>query len=299
MNLDTVITGPFGVSARLMLGDCLERMADIPDASIDAIICDPPYPEIDRSYGRMTEAEWDLMMRRLIPECRRVLKPTGSAVFILQPNYEFFGRTRPWLWEFMAWTSREWNLIEDVYWWNPSSLPVAGCDRKNGLLRRSIKPCVWLGNPDCYRDQDGILWRESDRNLALRVSGRATMKLERKPSGHSIREESMCGAAAERGGVTPFNLLPIPNTNSSNSAGSHGHGAGTPLPLAEWWTRYISPPGGVVLDPFLGSGTMGLAALALGRSFIGIERDENYFRIAESRIAEVQNATPLFAEARP
>ena len=42
---------------RLMLGDCLERMRDIPEASVDCIVCDPPYPCIDRPYGRMTEAD--------------------------------------------------------------------------------------------------------------------------------------------------------------------------------------------------------------------------------------------------
>ena len=54
-------------TVNLMLGDCLERMAEIADRSVDAIITDPPYPEVSRAYGRMTEAEWDAMMRRLIP----------------------------------------------------------------------------------------------------------------------------------------------------------------------------------------------------------------------------------------
>jgi site-specific DNA-methyltransferase (adenine-specific) len=64
----------------------------------------------------------------------------------------------------------------------------------------------------------------------------------------------------------------------------HGHGAGTPLKLADWWTRYIVPPGGVVCDPFIGSGTMGLAALENNRSIIGIERDEGHFQTAQRRL---------------
>lgn len=274
-------------TVRLMQGDCLERIAEIEDGSVDAIITDPPYPEIDRPYGRMSEAEWDAMMRRLIPECRRVLKPSGSAVFILQTSQEKIGRTRPWLWEFMAWTAREWNQVQDIWWWNFAKAPTRHCNRAYGLTRPSLKACVWLGDPACYRNQDEVLWESSMANIAARTSSRM---LEYQPGGGSMRRARCAEASAERGGVTPFNVLPIANSNSSNSAGSHGHGAGTPYLLADWWTRYISPPGGTILDPFTGSGTMGLAALDRGRSFVGIERDPGYFAIAESRIAAAQQA---------
>lgn len=268
----------------LHLGDCLEVLRTLPDASVDAVISDPPYPEINRPYGRMTEAEWHEMMREVVRQTRRILKPKGSAVFILQPNYERIGRTRLWLWEFVAWAGREWNLIEDHYWWNPASLPNAGCERRNGLCRRSVKPCVWLGPEDCYRDQDAVLWLESQRNIARRSEARATR--QEGPSGNGVDNYRCTRTAVERGGVTPFNLLPVSNTASNGSAGSHGHGAGTPEPLADWWIRYISPPGGIVADWFSGTATMGMAAIKRGRSYIGIERDPEYHAIAERRIAE-------------
>jgi DNA modification methylase len=66
-----------------------------------------------------------------------------------------------------------------------------------------------------------------------------------------------------------------------------------------WWTRYICPPGGTVLDPFVGSGTTLLACHHEGRQGIGIERDAGYCEIARRRLAEAQAATPLFAEASP
>lgn len=269
----------------LHLGDCLEVMAGMPDASVDAIVTDPPYPEISRDYGRMTEAEWHTMMRGVVEQSRRVLKPSGSAVFILQPNSERVGRMRPWLWEFMAWTCREWNQIQDVWWWNHGMAPTAHCQRKHGLCRPSVKAMVWLGETDCYREQDEVLWTESDSNKAQRKSDNALHVL---PSGLSMRKKRCAGLAESRGGSTPFNLLPIANANSTNSAGSHGHGAGTPQPLADWWTRYICPPGGTILDPFMGSGTMGLAAIEKGRNFIGIERDAGYFDIARKRINAAQ-----------
>jgi DNA modification methylase len=92
----------------------------------------------------------------------------------------------------------------------------------------------------------------------------------------------------ERGGVTPFNLLPFANTNSSTSSGAAGHGAGLPDHLAAWWVRYICPPGGVVLDPFAGVATVGVAALREGRQFIGIERSAEYVRLGQERLAKAE-----------
>jgi hypothetical protein len=270
----------------LLHGDCLRLMADIPAGSVDVILADPPYPEIDRPYGRITEAEWHLMMFGVVQQSRRILKPSGSAVFILQPNSERVGRMRPWLFEFQAWTAREWNMVQDAWWWNFAALPSGGAT-EYGLMRGSVKPCVWLGAEDCYRDQGAVLWSESDRNKAMRKTERA----ERHSAGNHrvarVNMRRMGEAALVRGGVTPFNLIPIQGGDRWSGGGSAGHPAATPEALCAWWIRYICPPGGLVCDPFMGSGTTGLAAVLLGRSFVGIERDADYFALARERIAEV------------
>jgi DNA modification methylase len=274
---------------RIIHGDAVEVMRTLPDASIDAIISDPPYPEIDRSYGRLTEAQWHELMRGVVAESRRVLKPHGSAVFILQPNYERIGSTRLWLWEFMVWAGRGWNLIEDAYWWNSSSLPNAGCERENGLLRRSVKPCVWLGPEDCYRDQTAVLWGETEWNADARTRRRAGR--ENYSSGNGRDRNRIGHASAERGGVTPFNLIPIAANGNPDDRG-HDHPARTPGEVADWWVRYITKPGDTVLDPFAGSGTMPLAAQARGRNAIGIEKEAKYVEIARRRIAAAE--LPMF-----
>lgn len=276
----------------LRLGDCLEILPTLDAGSVDAVVTDPPYPEIDRAYGRMTETEWHQMMRGVISEVRRVLKPSGSAVFILQPNSERVGRMRPWLWEFMAWTAREWNQVQDVWWWNISSPPIVHCNRERGLMRGSLKACVWLGESDCYRRQDEVLWSETQANILARSRDRI---LQAHPGGLSMRAGRCASVAQERGGVTPFNVLPIANTNSASSAGANGHGAGTPLPLVSWWIRYLTELNGIVLDPFMGSGTTGLACKQAGCDFIGIEIDPDYFAIAQKRIIAEQAKMSLFA----
>jgi 16S rRNA G966 N2-methylase RsmD len=283
-------------TARLMLGDCLEKMAEIEDQSIDCIFTDPPYPCIARPYGRMTEAGWHAMMRGVVVHCRRILKPRGSAVFVLQPNSRKLGSMRLWLWEFVAWAGREWNLIQDAWWWNTAALPEAHAIQGR-LMRPSLKACVWLGPPDCYRDQDAVLWSSAGANAVVERCARARNEGRRaSPGGQGVDRVTVYEASRRRGGVTPFNVFPTTHGQgkSKDVAGAHGHGAGTPMLLCDWWVRYISPPDGVVCDPFMGSGTTGVAALRRGRSFIGIERDPDHFAVTEHRIAAVQAAMPLF-----
>lgn len=262
-------------------GNCRKLFRKIPEQSIDAVICDPPYPGIDRSYGKWTEEEWFTLMDDVVSQCRKVLAPKGSAAFVLQPNSEFVGRMRPWLFEFMCKWSKDWNLIQDIWWWNTSALPTVHTIRERGLLRPSVKAVVWLGPPDCYRDQAAVLLQSS--NMAS-VSLKKEDKLRYGPSGAHCRSGRMKKAAMDRGGSTPMNLLPISNSGTGDSAGEHGHGAGTPMALARWLVKYLCPPGGLVLDCFAGSGTISKAAVREGRRTLAFEKMPEYVDVIRKRM---------------
>jgi len=223
-------------------------------------------------------------MKGVVKECHRLLNPRGSAVFILQPNFERIGRMRLWLWDFVAWAGRafkDWGLVQDVTWWSPNALPTNCANRTNGLLRQSAKACIWLGPADCRRNQDNVLWEASDALAALRWSDRC---LQRRPGGQSVRAGRSAEASLERGGTTPFNVLPIA---AANPVEHRGHPATTPCALADWWCRYILPPGGVLLDPFCGSGTMLAAGLDNGAAkVIGIDKEARYLRMAAKRVRD-------------
>jgi len=268
-------------SSNLIHGDCRKELKKIATGSIDAIITDPIYPCVNREYGRIGEAEWHDLMRTVVAECRRVLKPNGSAVFVLGPNSEKVGKMRLWLWEFMAWAGREWNLVQDCYWWAIDLMPLGGIGRHQGLMRPSVKTCVWLGAPDCFRNQGNVLWSPSQVNSARH---RSDIALRTGPSGRTYRNSTVAKAADERGGTTPFNCLPIPISGLAGAG--HNHPAATPYNVAAWWCRYILPRDGVLLDPFCGSGTMLLAGLDHGASkVIGIEKEFKYLKTAKRRIA--------------
>lgn len=80
--------------------------------------------------------------------------------------------------------------------------------------------------------------------------------------------------------------------------GKHFHPTQKPVPLMAWCVQHASPCE-TVLDPFMGSGTTGVAALQLGRKFIGIEREPKYFDIACKRIEQAYKQRPLFAAEAP
>lgn len=265
----------------LHLGDCLEVMPGIPDGSIDFIFTDPPYPYIKREYGYWTEETWLPMMQEVVRQGRRILKPHGSMVMVLQPNSEKVGKMRPWLWKFMVWCCEEWGIVQDAYWWNYVVLPSGVCSpRERGLMRPSVKPLIWLGESGCYREQDKVLWEVSKDTFARK----SAEKLRHShPSGQGYNHENSVKTPIERGGSTPYNLLPIRGVAAHES---EGHGSQTPLELTDWWLRYLSKPGDTILDPFNGSGTTGVAALKLDRKYIGIERMERYIEVSQERLEQ-------------
>lgn len=264
--------------------DALAGLEKIDSASVDAVITDPPYPGVFRQYGKtktqLREEQWHDLMDAVIAQVRRVLTATGSAVFILQPVGNKIGSMSLWLPEFLIRTARKWNWVRDHWWYNNNALPgVGGADRRHQLCRGAMKHVLWFGAPDCYRNQDAVLVPSAP----VRKGRANNHALYRARSGRTMRYARADAATAERGGRVPDNVVIAPNSKNATV-----HPAITPLPLADWWVRYISKPGDIILDPFTGSGTVGVAALHHDRHFLGIEKEAEYVAIANDRLADAQ-----------
>jgi hypothetical protein len=99
---------------------------------------------------------------------------------------------------------------------------------------------------------------------------------------------------AERHKINPMTGRPVVDVPRANH-----HPTVKNTDLMRWLCRLVTPEGGVVLDPFMGSGSTGKACVLEGLSFIGIERDPEYHAIAKARIDAARAAAPLFAGAAP
>jgi site-specific DNA-methyltransferase (adenine-specific) len=112
-----------------------------------------------------------------------------------------------------------------------------------------------------------------------------------KPTAGTIRDHGDAGTAAR--------FFYCAKASKSDRGEGNTHPTVKPQALMRWLVRLITPAGGKVLDPFAGSGTTLLAALAEGRQAIGIEREEGYVAIASKRLAEAQQVGPLFDKRDP
>jgi len=148
-----------------LFGDCLTILPTILTDQVDHVFTDPPYPMIKRDYGKWTVEEWEEVMHACVKECRRILKPKGSMVIVLQPNSEHVGQMRPWLWDFISWASSEWNVVQDFYWINPSICPTAHA--KYWIAQPYAMLDSPSHEPDCMRYQDEVLAPLAESTLKI------------------------------------------------------------------------------------------------------------------------------------
>lgn len=266
---------------RIITGDCVRVLSRWPASSVDAIVTSPPYPRIKRAYGTWTEPQWLTWMQGVVAASSRVLKPTGSMVFVIGPNFRKAGSLAPWPYRFVLDIfGAGLNVIQDAYWIKTCRMPM-GQVRK-GLMRDAVEWCVWIGPPDCYRDQQAVLWEYSEsmkRLFDMARRGRLENRRKISPSGASANDATF---AIDRGGATPMNVLATANAGAE----AQKHPAPFPESLAAFWIKYICPPRGIVCDPFAGSGTTCATAARLGRRWVGIERLAEYARKARKRVRQ-------------
>jgi len=129
----------------------------------------------------------------------------------------------------------------------------------------------------------------------LKAGGAPKVQNNHHPTSYSICGKPTLHAFYDSGGASRF--FHCSKASRSDRGPGNDHPTVKPLRLIEWLCRLTATPtGGIVLDPFLGSGTTALACLNTGRRCIGIEKDRKYLSIAIARIKALLAETPLFAE---
>lgn len=236
----------------LMLGDCLERMLEIPDRSVDAIISDPPFGT--------TQCKWDSVvdLKQLWKQYKRVIKPNGAIVLFAQTPFDkVLGCS---------------NLPMLKYEWIWEKTTATGhLNAKKCPMKAHENVLVFYDKLPTYNPQ--MLTNQKPTNSFTKRNG----------DGECYGQTSIVSGG---GSTTRYpRSVQIFKSDKQKIA---LHPTQKPIALMEYLVSTYTNETETVLDTFVGSGTTGVAAINLNRRFMGIEMDNNYFNIASKRIAEAQ-----------
>lgn len=245
----------------LMLGDCLERMREIPDGSVDLVLCDLPYGT--------TACRWDAVIpfELLWAHYRRIIK--GNGAIVLTASQPF---TTALISSNMTWF--RYSLV-----WS-KAYKTGFLDTKRRPLREHEDIVVFYAAQPTYNP---IMTRRTPDQLK-RLQKRSSVRHEKTESlkGHQWTKGATRDLHTEK---YPSSIISIPGVNGC-SGEKVPHPTQKPVALMEYLIRTYTNPGEVVLDNCFGSGTSGVACVNAGRRFIGIERDPHYFDIGRRRIEQ-------------
>lgn len=288
------------------LGDSLKLMKLLPSSSIDLVVTSPPFPlQREKHYGNPSNEDgfvsWFMPFAEQV---MRILKEDGSFVLDLGGVY-VKGRPVRSLYNFRLLVEmcdrQGWRLAEDFYWYNTSKLPspIEWVNKRKVRVKDAIDTVWWLSKTDSPKaDASAVLTPYSERmKKLLRLKYKFYTPAVR-PSGHTISDRFM--TLHEGKGAIPPNVLAIPNTDSNSRyvRGCHAlqietNPARFSLEVPEFFIKFLTRPGDVVLDIFAGSNTTGEAAESLGRHWLAFEIERKYLAASAFRFVDLSDDSAL------
>jgi site-specific DNA-methyltransferase (adenine-specific) len=254
---------------RLYHGDCIETLKNLPASCVDLIFADPPYKLSNGGFtcqsGQMVsvnKGQWDksngieadhAFNSEWIAACKRVLKPNGS-IWISGTYHSIYSCG-------FALQTLDYHILNEIIWFKPNASPNLSCRFFTA-------------------SHETLIWARAD-----------------KKGKHTFHYEAM------RAGDFPQDRLKIPGKQMRSvwSIGStpkeektYGrHPTQKPLQLLERIILASSSPDDVVLDPFSGSGTTGVAAIKHGRKYVGIETNAEYIDLSRQRLEDAAHNSTM------
>ena len=229
-----------------MLGDCLERMKEIPDGSVDMILTDPPYGT--------TACKWDsiIPLEPMWEQLKRIIKPNGAIVMTASQPFTSVLVTS--------------NLKMFKYEW------IWRKPKGTGHLNAKKQP---------MRNHEGVVvfYKKQTTYNPQKTQGKPYMCQPKKKQYEGYGKHERTATNNKDGMRYPLTVQEF----ESNMRGSL-HPTQKPVALMEYLIKTYTNENETVLDFTMGSGSTGVAAKNLNRKFIGIEMDEGYFNIAQDRI---------------
>jgi site-specific DNA-methyltransferase (cytosine-N4-specific) len=261
--------------------DAIELLRELPGDSVSLVVTSPPFAlRRQKAYGNVEPAQYIEWFWPFAEEIFRILRPDGSFVFELGGAWNRGSGTRSlYPYELLLRLTRIFHLAQEFYWYNPSKLPTPAewVTIKRTRVKDAVNVVWWLSKTaEPNADNRRVLKPYSRSMKRLLRDGYQTAM---RPSQHEISPHFR----RDNGGAIPPNLLEVPNTASGDGyfrrcreAGLPIHPARFPPGVPEFFVRFLTEPGQLVVDPFAGSNVTGHVAERLGRRWLAVELNADY-----------------------
>jgi len=275
---------------KFLHGDCEEILTRLPDNSIDLIFTSPPYADQrQKTYGGLSPDKYVDWFLPKASQFMRVLKPTGTFILNIKERVVDGERHTYVIELILKMREQGWLWTEEFMWHKKNSYPGKWPNRFRDNWERLIQ---------FNKDKKFHMYQEA---VMVPVGDWAKDRLAKLSETDKTRDESKVGSGfgknvsnwLGRNLVYPTNVI-----HMATECSNRNHSATFPVELPEWFIKLFTQPGEIVLDPFMGSGTTALAAIRLGRYFVGMDISKEYIELARQRTAQEQIRLPNIAERR-
>lgn len=276
------------------LGNTLELIKFIPDNSVNLILTSPPFALTrKKEYGNESAEKYIEWFLPFAHEFKRVLAADGSFVLDLGGAYlPGFPVRSIYQYELLVTLCKEvgFHLAQEFYHYNPSRLPTPAewVTVRRIRVKDSVNVVWWLSKTPHPKANNRKVLKPYSKSMKQLLKRGYKAKL--RPSGHDISDKFQ----KDNQGAIPPNLLELANTESNSAylrrckkEGIKPHPARFPSAFAEFFVKFVTDEGDVVLDPFAGSNTTGYVAETLKRRWTSFEINESYIVGSRYRFGDI------------
>ena len=275
---------------QILHGDCRALLEQVPSETVDLIVTSPPYADSRKStYGGVAPDDYVAWFAPIGEQLQRVLKREDTFILNIKEKV-VAGERHPYVLELILELRKQgWLWTEEFIWHKKNCAPGKSPNR----FRDSWERCLQFNRQKQFKmNQDDVMvptgdWAKSRlKNLSVTDALRDNSRVG---SGFGKNVSNWVG----RDLAYPTNVLHL-----ATECGNKNHSAAFPRSLPAWFIKLFSDQDDWVLDPFAGSGTTCLAAYELGRKYLGMELNAEYFEMARANLQRAQKETRPSYEGR-
>jgi DNA modification methylase len=277
--------------------DCSEGLRDktrFPEESVDLIITSPPYADQRRSsYGGIKPEKYVKWFLPISRQLYRILKPKGSFILNIKENVKDGERQTYVLKLIIAMRKQGWIWTEEYCWYKKNCHP----GKWNNRFRDSWERCLHFTKGKRFKMYQDSVKVPIGQWSKTRFKSMTKKDFVRTISGTNSKFGRNVSNWLNKRKVYPHNVLdfekehyiePTTVIKFATACSNRNHSAAFPLELPTWFVKLFTKKGDTVLDPFMGIGTTGMAAVLLKRNYIGMEISGEYAKEARNNIKRIK-----------